>query len=331
MEVSGVEIFADRQARTGLSALSGLPVESIADLPPWLVEIHLFRGSAEAEAFVAGLEAAGSGNALVHDWTPGTHASNRTVILGRLDTPRPEAAAPRDAVKVVEHRPAPHDSAAGAESHRRLLQERAARAERERLEAGPVSRAFPGAENAEFGRGWWRGSVGGFGLQVTWDSPGGPFRVSRGCGDLFPETVDVSEAIRLAVEAAGAEADLEEREIASKCDGPDGLAEAAALVARGYDAARKAVETAMHEAFVAATKMTASRRRFIEAGENDGVRLILHRGARKLRAGALEIGATEAGIMERMGWIARGRDGYAVTSEGIEAARAVSPKRAARA
>jgi hypothetical protein len=89
MEVSGVEIFADRQARTGLSALSGLPVESIADLPPWLVEIHLFRGSAEAEAFVAGLEAAGSGNALSMTGRRNP-CLNRTVILGRLDTPRPE-------------------------------------------------------------------------------------------------------------------------------------------------------------------------------------------------------------------------------------------------
>ncbi len=75
-----MRLFLSPATDTGLSALSGAEIEDAYALPDCQVELHTFRSSDAAGAFVAGLELAGSRNALAWTWQPGAdqHA-NRTV------------------------------------------------------------------------------------------------------------------------------------------------------------------------------------------------------------------------------------------------------------
>ena len=79
------DLFINRENRTGVSVRSGEPISDVRDMAPYELEIWEFGNDHEASVFIAGLEAAGTGNAIVHDRNVGSLSTNRIVILGRID------------------------------------------------------------------------------------------------------------------------------------------------------------------------------------------------------------------------------------------------------
>lgn len=311
-----MRLFLCPNTATGLSVLSGSVIEDVSDLPDCQVELHAFRSSDAAGAFVAGLELAGSRNALAWTWQPGAdqHA-NRTVVVLRLDEPRPSTRDVESAVRQVGHDQVRHESTAQAASMEALqARRREADAEANRRTASlRAAGKVAGFEIYGFASDWVRMGPG----IVSFEREGMVVSVADGHEGNDPSVRD--RYGELAPPDAGY--DAQEHCFVSRPLNND------AEVIRTLRAFQDAVlacailrKEAWHAAFVASMKMSPPRRRFISAASENGVVLAYRRNNLQASAGGLVIGATEFSMLERVGWIRRDGMTASVTDEGLAAA-----------
>lgn len=324
---AGNEIFVNAANRTGLSALEGTPLADVSQLPPFLVEIHVFQNAMASQAFVSGMEAAGVGNNMVYDRNPGTLNSNRCVLVGRLDELRPAGRTVEEAVPVHVHQPMKEDGAAIKRGLDETIRQRERDCAEQAKDCAPIREAFGGAvSNETWGRGWYRCTLqDGLHLTFMWPSTGGPYDLCLSCNEAVEGVLDVGAAIQAEAEARGISYDMDDREFRKTGVPASELLEWTARMAAAEKACLEIRMAAYRADFVSKTKMTAARKRFLKGGAEHGISAFVNRGSNKARAGGEEIGATEINILEKMGWIERSGRGFKVAAEGLEAASRFQP------
>ena len=309
-------LFLCPNTATGLSVLSGSAIDDVSDLPDCQVELHTFRSADAAGAFVAGLDLAGSRNALAWTWQPGPdQQANRTVIVLRLDEPRPEATNIEVAIRLVGHNETCHESTAQAAAMEKLQERR--RHDDAEARAGTASlRAagkVAGFETYGFASDWVRMGPG----IVSFERDGMVVSVADGHEGNDPSVRDRYAELA----PPDARYDPQERCFVSRPLNND------AEVVRTLRSFQEAVlacaqlrKEAWHATFVASMKMTTPRRRFLSAAAEGGISLAYRRNNLQASAGSLVIGATEFSMLERVGWIRRDGMRALVTDDGLAAA-----------
>ncbi|CAH1689176.1 conserved hypothetical protein [Hyphomicrobiales bacterium] len=311
-----MRIFLSPATDTGLSVQSGAEVEDVSALPDCQVELHTFRSSDTAGAFVAGLELAGSRNTLAWTWQPGAdQRSNRTVVVLRLDEPRPPALDVESAVRQIGHDQVHYESTAQAaamdalQARRREADAEASRRTSSLRAAGKVA----GFEIYGFASNWVRIGPG----IVSYERDGMVVSVADGHEGNDPTVRDRYAELA----PPDTRYDPQEHCFVSRPLNND------AEVIRTLRAFQEAVlacailrKEAWHTTFVASMKMSAPRRRFVSAAAESGIRLAYHRNNLQASAGGIVIGATEFSMLERVGWVRRDGMTAAVTDEGLAAA-----------
>lgn len=312
-----MRILRNRDSATGLSRLSGEPIERVSDLPEHRVEIHAFVDAEAAAAFVAGLGIAGNPNRIAWTWEPGDSEANRTVLVARLDEPRPDGATVAECLPRIGHGRTGHDSRAHGEAMARI------HAERDRAERAGAERLAPlrgalrdaGIEMHRHGNDWIAAGEATFHLR-----PDG-IRCEFHDHDDHGDAEAIVEACREAALASGfRRTDGRGEYLGGPYASPSEACAAAAafhaLLPR-FEGIRKA---ARHEAFMAGMKVTAARRRFLAAAIENGATLWNQRGNPQARAGGETIKASEIQQLKRAGWLREEGRSLMVTPEGAEAA-----------
>lgn len=311
-----MRLFLSSNTATGLSVQSGNEIDNVSELPDCQVELHTFRSSDAAGAFVAGLELSGSRNTLAWTWEPGAYQrANRTVVVLRLDEPRPEASDVESAVRHVGHDQVHHEATAQAASMDALqARRREAQADADRRTSSlRLAGKVAGFEVYGYASDWVRMGPG----IVSFEEEGMVVTVADGHEGNDPSIRDRYAELA----PVDTRYDPEERVFVSRPLNND------AEVVRTLRAFQDAVlgcallrKEAWHAAFVASMKMNPPRRRFISAAAENGVTLAYRRNNLQASAGGLVIGATEFSMLERVGWIRRDGMTASVTDEGFAAA-----------
>ena len=312
------KLFRNPEAPTGLSLASGSPVAGPGDLPDHRVEIHVFKDGDTAVAFMAGLELAGNPNSLAWSHEPGDESANRTVLVARLDEPRPEGATLDECLPVRSHARTDHDLHAREAAMRRLQAERSEAYARERAITEPLREALraAGIRVEDPGNGWVRTDLATF--EMTPSGIQAEFEDLDDHGDPEPIRARSDEAAA----AAGFRRTDAMREYAG---GPyPGPAEAVAAHAAFAVLCAAIAEIRKDEhqkSFMARMRVTPARRRFLTAAAEAGISLSTRRNHLEARAGGNVAKATEFGELKRAGWIRQvDRFTAEVTTEGLEAA-----------
>jgi len=309
-----IELYRNQASETGFSALAGDPFEVQDEFISYRVEVHLFRDAATAEAFVSGMRYVGLGNAVAITWETGTTASNRVVIIAKFDEP-PAA----EQIVVVEHRATDADGKAVAASlHQRLSQDLLDR-EQDEKEHAALREALTkvGISEFTFGRRWLRWPAG---FTATWMDAGGPFKLTKDVWELLEGTLDMVPTIRRIAEPSGVSFDKDDREIILEdLEGEDGVMRAMEVLQEVVLQCAVAKAQSIEEQFRSSVKLTPSRRRFLKAGIEFGVRRFVNRGNLKAIAGTNEIGRSEINTLIRIGWMSDKDGQFAVTEAGIAA------------
>ena len=311
---SGMAIFRAYGNATGLSRQAGDPVTAPDGLPDHRVEIHVFRNGDAASAFVDGLALAGNPNKLAFDHEHGSEDDNRTVLVARLDEPRPPGTSLADCLPVIRHEALDLDHRARQEAMRRIV---ARRDEGARVQAGRTQglrEAFAAAGLAfqDAHGGWVRTDLATF--QPTDKGIEAEFRDAEDHGD--------PPVIRERAEAAAREAGFRPLPGHGEYEGGPYADPAAAVAAQvafaGLCEAIVAIRKEEYQrAFMARMRATPSRRRFLAAAAEEGLAIWNHRGNLQGTAGGVTVKATEFLALERAGWIRRiDRTRAEVTPEG---------------
>jgi hypothetical protein len=296
------ELKRDRSTDTGLSLVDGDPINSVGDLPEHAVEIHVLGDASLASAFVDGLRVAGTRNALVWTWQAGDLSANRTVIVARLDEPRPDAETWRDAVKVVEHARSSLDSDTISRHNKESIEQRDREYEALRAKTLPIRQAAEAAGLKVTGI--FSGCVRTNEIDISFGDAGFSTRIMYIERPLTLTGEKIDAIFAESAAACGVKYDTEEREFAA---GPfasldDAIASAASF--RAAEAAcKKAFKAEYDAAFVASMRMTPSRRRFLAAGAEHGFRLRSVRCSTSAWAGPHKAGPSEYHALVRIGWI----------------------------
>lgn len=315
---------------TGLSLVDGDPVESIADLPPFKVEIYKFSDSHQAQAFVFGVGLAGLSNKVACTWEPGNASmvNNRTVIVAFLQEEVCEDSPLQERLVVKSFKMNDFDSSAIARHTTESIQsnidlhKRALAKETEILQ--PLYDLGYSKKTRQFSSCYT--SPSGIEFDVDWPQGRyeGPYKVTVSCHNLTEGSLDVSKELDAAIDGSGCSFD-ELREsifvsnLSSIQDVPVALAAIDAALAKAI-AARKAVWRADLEQRV---KMNASRKRFLTDAARLGIQQLYHRGNQQLWAGAEKIGLSEIGNLMSIGWIEKVDGKYRVSDAGKEKAGVV--------
>ena len=318
------DLFINRENRTGVSVRSGEPIADVRDLPPYKLEIWAFGNDHEASIFIAGLEAAGTGNAIVHDRNLGSIDTNRIVIVGRMDQ-EVAADAPFDervSMMGVERINADSDSI--RLTNERNSQEWRAAAERELAEMHAVMDAIGAAPDyaARWGKQWARvGKDRDESFSINWKSVTGPFELTASLEELAQGFLDVRPQMEAMAAQYGCEID-DAWELSFKDPIEDAYALRAAIaVLRGLVKDFHEERARLYrEDFVARTKMTAKWAKMIIAGRETGIRTTTVRRMERASIDGADIGRTDIHTLLSVGWVERGGAGLMPTSAGLEAA-----------
>lgn len=313
-----LNILRDRSSATGLSLLSGDPIQRVDDLPDFKIELHRFRGSDAAGAFVAGLEIAASRNTLAWTWDKGSDSeANKTVILARLDERRPDAVTVREALAEIRHDDSSYDQEAQRAAmarHWSRQQEDSQRADERTSELRKVAKAA-GYSIHGYGQDWVR--IGPALVSMTKDS------LVVSMDDEHNDSTN--EALRARYhEAAGDGFRYDPKELQFVSSPIRGEVEALAVIRAMEGAVARCAEIrkeAWRAAFVARMKMTGPRRRFLSAGCESGIHISTGpRNSFGAYAGGIKVGQAEFNDLVMVGWIERRGMKAVVTEAGMAAA-----------
>jgi hypothetical protein len=310
-----VELYRNSSSETGLSVLGGSAIENSDDLPGHRIEIHVFRDGALAEAFVSGMHVVGLGNSVAVTHEAGTLSSNRIVIVAKFDEPAVKGDRP---VLLIEHTASKADSEAISAGQKIQFEQDRMRHDQDVKDRAALVAMLEtaGFSKFTFAHGWLRWDEG---FLATWRDAGGPFKLTKEDWHL---TQGIIDGVAVAKEIADREGIVFERD---ECrfvlnDLPDEKA-----VLAGVERLRSlSSECVAHKAklareqFVASVKLTPSRRRFLKAGLEMGVKRHINRGNLKARAGAFEIGQTEINTLVQIGWMSDENGLFSITDAGVE-------------
>lgn len=319
------KLLFDKDNETRISVLSGDPITDVSLLPPFRIYVYRFRSSREAEVFMAGVAVAG-GNSAVVDWNPGTSDSNCTVIVGILSEEIDVEASLHERVSFVVVPSGDHDTQAATRAMDLLQAERRAAHERHKAEMTPVLDALArfSPSKPDFGDGWMRTRAGDEIVTVSWRNPKGPFEVDMSASGLFQGQRDRSELIARRALELGLRLG-EGRSLEPQVPAPDlaSLADTVETLRRATEIIAAEIQIENTADWKATIKMTAARRRFLQAALDDGgARIRTVRAMERARAGSKEeILRAEIDVMLRMEWVVRDGDKLKVTALGAASAQ----------
>lgn len=322
-EIGQHQLYIDRENRTGVSVLSGAPISDVRDMPPYMLELWAFSSDHEASIFIAGLEAAGTGNNLVYDRNLGDTESNRVVIVGRMDEEVQFDAPFESRVRMMGVARINADTEARRRYSEKNTQEWLERERQERAETTAVLESIGyGIDHASrWGRQWARIGSRRESFAITWERTEGPFTLRANVEELGQGFLDIRPRMEEMAAQYGCQID-EEWSLTSKDPIPDsdalraGIAVLTGLVNDLHEESSRIY----HANFVAKTKMTAKWARMILVGREEGIRTSVVRRMERARCGGDEIGRTDIHTLLNVGWLERGGQGLVPTQAGIEAA-----------
>ena len=318
------DIFINRDNRTGISVHSGDPLTDVRDLPPYRIEIWVFGNDHEASVFIAGLEAAGTGNALVHDRNLGSLTANKVVIVGRMDDEVAADAPFEDRVSTMEVPRISADSEVIRRHNEKNSAENRLRSEKERAEVLAILDAIGAAHDyaAVWGDKWARlGKGRDESFTITWTSTQGPFSLTADIQELGQGFLDIRSQMQAMAEQYGCVID-DYWELTFKEELPDaealraGIAVVQGLIRDLYEE-RKRIH---HQNFVSRTKMSSKWARMIIAGREKGIRTTVVRQMERASIDGDDIGRSDIHTLLNVGWVERGGRGLMPTKAGIDAA-----------
>ncbi|NTF17685.1 hypothetical protein G6L37_04680 [Agrobacterium rubi] len=318
------DIFINRENRTGVSVQSGEPVDDIRDLPPYQIEIWTFGNDHEASVFIAGLDAAGTGNSLIHDRNLGSTSTNKVVIVGRMDQEVSPDAPFSERVRTMEVPRINADSEAIRKHHERTSEANRLEAEKNRAEMQFV---MDGIDGEVFGigasgRGWARvGKRFDESFHIAWKDPNGPFVLTKSVDELRQGFLDVFPQMQAMADQYGCVLD-EEWDIRFKEEIADfDAVRAAVAVLKGLVKDLQEERARIYRAdFESKTKMTAKWARMILAGRDGGIWTTTVRRMERARIGGDDIGRSDIHTLLSMNWVERGGAGLMPTEAGLAAA-----------
>ncbi len=297
---------------TGLSFVDGDPVESVADLPPFRIEIYTFTHSREAQAFVFGVGVAGLTNKVACTWEPGSASlvHNQAVIVAFLQEEVEPGTPKEERLTVKRFKGNSYDSQAIArgttESSRRNAE--TARLEDERTKKALQPLYDLGIEQIKdrLTNATWYTTADGTKFHLDWDQGkhDGPYEVSLDCHTVVQGSLDVRKEISAAIEGTGCTFDeiyhsIVVEGVASVHEVLATVDKLSAALVKAFNA-RRAVWRKDLELRV---PMNAARRRFLTNGFHYGIRETHSRGNLALTSGGEEIGRTEIDNLTSIGWL----------------------------
>jgi hypothetical protein len=311
---------------TGLSFVDGDPIESVSDLPPYKIEVYRFTNGREAQAFVFGVGVAGLTNTVACTWEPGTSNTvhNKSVIVAFLqeeveaDTPLSE----RLAVKAFKGNS--WDSKAISrtvdESNQRNAENSRKAAEKEAETFAPLYAIGFKKTDAWFGDKY--SNPAGVTFDIDWPQghDEGPYTVTKHCPELRQGSLDVTKEIDEAIAGTGCKFKNSLRnditvENVSTVEEIPAVVDLITAALDKVEAAKKAAWRAQLERRV---KLTPTRRKFLTAAADSGIRQTYHRGDTSLYAGGIKAGRTEMHDLLSIGWIETCDHGYQISAAGRE-------------
>jgi hypothetical protein len=318
------QLYINRENRTGVSVLSGSPISDVSDMPPYMLEIWAFSSDHEASIFIAGLEAAGTGNNLVYDRNLGQTDSNRIVIVGRMDEEVPFDASFDSRVRMQSVARISADSDSIRRTHEKNSQEWRERELHERAETTAILESIGhGIDYASrWGRQWARVGKGRReSFTITWEGAEGPFTLNADVEELGQGFIDIRPQMEEMAGQYGCSID-EAWALTFKypIQDADALRAGIAVLTGLVNDLHEESLRIYHANFVAKTKMTAKWARMIIVGREDGIRTSVVRRMERARCGGDEIGRTDIHTLLGVGWLERGGQGLVSTQAGIEAA-----------
>lgn len=323
-EIGQHQLYINRENRTGVSVLSGAPISDVRDMPPYMLEIWAFSSDHEASIFIAGLEAAGTGNNLVYDRNLGETESNRMVIVGRMDEEVPCDAAFESRVRMMGVARINADTDARRRTSEKNTQDWIERERHERAETTAVLEKIGyGIDQASrWGRQWARVSKGPReSFAITWESTEGPFSLRSNVEEFGQGFLDIRPQLEEMAAQYGCQIDDEwSLTLKDPILDPDALRAGIAVLTGLVNDLHEESSRIYRADFVAKTKMTAKWARMILAGREDGIRTSVVRRMERARYGGDEIGRTDIHTLLSVGWLERGGPGLVPTQAGIEAA-----------
>ena len=307
-QVDYMPLLKSTNTQTGLSFVEGEPVETLADMPLFRIEVRKFQTDDHAQAFVTGLEVVGSMNKIVFDWVEGDTNHNRLVLVGFLqDEVEPETPI-EDRISVVKFEPSKRDYQARVRASARHLEE--SRISTQKMLDAATEMMSPlvslgyketrTAHNHVSVR-----AADGFGVGISWGFNKEGIEVSSCVHELKQGTLDLRAEFDAYIATTNCEfenslqTDLIIRGLTSKEDIPEAIERLRAVDA-GLSAIRK---KAYWDHFVKNTPMTKSRREFLKGADEGGIRCYINRANKRALAGGRDIGASEIDILLRRGWI----------------------------
>ncbi|TLX16274.1 hypothetical protein [Rhizobium sp. MHM7A] len=307
-QVDYMPLLKSLNTQTGLSFVEGEPVETLADLPLFRIEVRKFRTDDHAQAFVTGLEVVGSMNKIVFDWEEGAEKNNRLVLVGFLqDEVTPETPL-EERISLVEFAPSKRDYNARVKGSERHLEESRQFSRKMQAEAddmmSPLAtlgyRQTRTANNHVSVKG-----PDGYGVGISWGFNQDGIEVSTDLFELKHGSLDLSAEFDAYVATTSCQFEstlqttLVIKGLQSKDDIPDAI-ERLRAVEEGLNAIRK---KAYWDHFVKNTPMTKPRREFLKGADEGGIRCYINRANKRASAGGRDIGQTEIDTLVRRGWL----------------------------
>jgi hypothetical protein len=323
-EIAQKQIFINTENRTGVSILSGSPISNVREMPPYMLEFWMFSSDREASIFIAGLEAAGTGNTLVYDRNIGETLSNRVVIVGRIDEEVHPDSSFESRVRTKEVARIDADAEVRRRTGEKNVTEWVERQKQERAETTAILESV-GYDIADAGR-WGHGWVS-FGRSrrenffLHWKNCDGPFDLTANIEQLGQGFLDIRDQMAEMAQQYGCVIDdqwiLKFKE---PLQDRDALGSALAVIRGLVDDLHEESDRIYHANFVSKTKMTAKWARMIMNGRERGIQTTIVRRMERARCGDDEIGRTDIHTLLDVGWMTRGGVGLIPTQAGIEAA-----------
>jgi hypothetical protein len=307
-QVDYMPLLKSTNTQTGLSFVEGEPVETLADMPLFRIEVRKFQTDDHAQAFVTGLEVVGSMNKIVFDWEAGDTNHNRLVLVGFLqDEVEPETPI-EDRITVVKFEPSKRDYEARVRESARQLEENRISTQKMLDDAkdmmSPVAelgyKEIRTANNHVSVR-----APDGYDVGLSWGFNREGIEVSVNIHELKQGILDLRAEFDAYVEKTTCEfenslqTDLVIKGLTSNEDVPDAIERLRAVEA-GLTAIRK---KAYWDHFVKNTPMTKPRREFLKGADEGGIRCYINRANKRASAGGRDIGASEINVLLRRGWI----------------------------
>jgi len=326
----GLVLNRDPMTATGVTFGPGTPIGMVSQLPDHAVELHRFASDHGAVAFMEGFMLAGGSNNIAMDFAPGRGMHQNTiVIVARLSEPRPDGATLEDCVFLYDH-PAPgYVSESILETTRRSQERVRQKQDNAEAESALLRAHLAGAgwQCDRFGTGFVQAGKGAIGGTFSWKNADGPIEYEEIFTNLTEGTLDVAERLRSLIRVSGFDIDDDGIEIRLVIPSKDEIPAALQRIEQLSIDIAEDRKAAWYENFCESYKLTPSRRKLLEAAEeNDGIGIYYHRGHMRSTVAGKDVREGELHQMEKRGWLSRSGNRFRITDEGRDALMEAAPR-----